>query len=201
MQVWPSKSNWKKKKNNPTSSAKTFFSGNPKNSEDSVLLGSSCPSACPEQGSLIPLTHQHRTANSLCCTHHSAGSRTHHQKLSSNAWLENRSKIPPMVTAPHHYLWVQRSPVFWYQDHKENKFNHAGTEERRFGPESWSSCSHKERKGHLDKSDGLGEDSGTEQQCSCGKPGAEQRRGLNLRKWTQIGRTGTSQAKRRGRKR
>lgn len=43
-------------------------------------------------------------------------------------------------------------------------------------------CSHKERKGHLDKSDGLGEDGGTEQQYRCGKLEAEQRRGLNLRK-------------------
>lgn len=26
-------------------------------------------------------------------------------------------------------LWVQRLPVFWHQDHKGSKFNHAGTEE------------------------------------------------------------------------
>lgn len=44
---------------------------------------------------------------------------------------------------------------------RENKFKHAGTEEMSLGPGSWRKCSLKERKGHLDKSDGLGEGGGT----------------------------------------
>lgn len=98
-------------------------------------------------------------------------------------------------------LWAQSSPVFWHQDHEGNKFKHAGTEERRLGPGSWSNCSRKERKEHLDKSDGLGEDGGTEQQCRGAKPGAEQGWGPNLRKRTQMGGTGTRQAKTLSKKR
>lgn len=78
-----------------------------------------------------------------------------------NAWLEKRREMPPMVTAPHHYTVGAKITVFWHQDHEGNKFNHAGTEEMSLGPGSWRKCSLKERKGHLDKSDGLGKGGGT----------------------------------------